>query len=186
MSEGLGGDPGSTKIFPWGDNSKYHYAILGFYGILKYLVKQDLLHVVDIGVINFSSRTIVSDGSLEDAKRVLFSWQNEGTELDLSLLLDAMEKKIGKHIVYTISDGEVFNWDSIRDRFIVVMRRHYYFHIQLGVKSEMSEDLKRAGLHVYYVRRGRDLSNLMVDLTVKSYDDYANSHTMYDWFKDRW
>ncbi len=186
MSEGLDGDPGSTKIFPWGDNSKYHYAILGFYGILKYLVKQNLLHVVDIGVVNFSSRTIVSDGSLEDAKRVLFSWQNEGTELNLSLLLDAMEKKIGKHIVYTISDGEVLNWGSIRDRFIDVMRRHYYFHIQLGVKSGMSEDLKRAGLQVYYVRRGRDLSNLMVDLTVKSYDDYANSHTMYDWFKDRW
>ena len=181
MSNGLNGSAGNKNIFPWGDNSKYHYAILGFYGILKYLVRQNMLHVVDVEVVNFSSRTIASDGSLEDAKKTLFSWQDGGTSINLSVLLNSLDRFPNeKNIVYTISDGEISNWDEIKNRFIETMKDQFYFHIQLGGTSQMAEDLKEAGLHVYFVNNGEELTKLMIDLTIEKYDQYAESHKMYN------
>ena len=42
-----GNKVGKTSAIPWGDNSKYHYALLGFYGIENFLQRQGVAQYIN-------------------------------------------------------------------------------------------------------------------------------------------
>ena len=67
-------------------------------------------------------------------------------------------------IVYTISDGEVGNWDSLKQEFIKGAKKHHYFHLQVGKKTDMYDDLKNAGL-IAKLDNGANSSKILIDLT---------------------
>lgn len=162
-----GGDYiGRTRILPWGDNSKYHYGLLAWYGLLEYLRQNHLLKKTSISLANFSDKTLFGEG-LDEAKKIALKPQFGWTHIDVNKI-----KKVYKNrgaLVFTISDGEIQNWDEIKDAFIRGVKKHHYFHLQIGHNNETTEDLEKNGLHVEYIENARDLATKVIDLTDKLY-----------------
>ncbi len=173
MKEGLpkGSSSGSEKFIPWGDNSKYHYLCKAWYGIIEYLARARILPNVNVSLGSFSSESKVKHG-LEEAKKLLFSPSFGGTSMSNKAVDDLLYG--GKSVFFTVSDGEISNWSSVKEHFIEKAKEHYYFHIQLGKHTDMSSDLKNAGLPVYCVKKGEDLERLAVDLTSRAYKAYVD------------
>ena len=157
---------GKTGAIPWGDNSKYHYALLGWYGFLEYLKQNHLLDQTKIGLGNFSSKTKISYG-LEEAKRNALRPQFSGTSIDSSKIKDIF--KGSRSLVYTISDGEIENWGDIKTSFIKNAKENYYFHLQIGSGNEMTKDLERDGLNVIEIHNAEDLANKVIEITDKNF-----------------
>ena len=155
---------GSTKIFPWGDKSKYHYALLSWYGFLEYLRQNNLLSQTSISLGNFSDETSVGKGLTEAKKRAL-SPQFGETKIDMSKISSFLEGR--DNLIFTISDGGISNWDSIKKEFIEKAKNHHYFHLQIGASDKATRDLEKAGVRVEYVESAEDLARKTIDLTDK-------------------
>lgn len=164
MQEGINArGAGNTATIPWGDNSKYHFSLLAWKGFVKYLILNGLL--VDANSIeldNFSTRTITGKG-LDNAKMVAFLPQWQNTYLN--------ERRVGEifngqgNLVFTISDGEISNWDKVKSNFLEGAKRNHYFHFQIGGHSSASKDMKTEGLQVELCRGHKDLASRVIDLT---------------------
>ena len=166
MQEDVNGrsNTGNSKIFPWGDKSKYHYSLLAWYGFLEYLKQNHLMNQTNIDLGNFSNQTLVGKG-LKQAKKIALSPQFGGTSIELDKINHFFEGR--DNLIFTISDGEISNWDSIKNKFIENAKKHQYFHLQVGHSNDTTEDLEQAGLYVGYIRNAGDLANKTIDLTDK-------------------
>ena len=165
-SYGRNRDVGNTDFIPWGTKSKYHYALLAWYGLLEYLRKNHLLRKSSVALANFSYNTEVVRG-LYKAKRLALKPQFGGTSIHMDQVKNMFEKK--GMLIFTLSDGDIQNWYSIKDEFIEYAHKHHYFHLQIGGTSRASKDLDNAGFPVFYVQGEEDLWNQVLDLTDKMY-----------------
>jgi hypothetical protein len=172
-----GGSAGDDRYIPWGRNSKYHYALLAWYGFIEYLKRNHILKKTSMSLANFSGRTILGKG-LEEAKRNALSPQWGNTYLDPQKVNEMFDSEKSM-LIFTISDGDIFNWSSIKDQFIrkIIDNEHLYFHLQLGRRgyggedydNDMCRDLKAAGIPVYYVTGENDLWQKVIEISDKVY-----------------
>lgn len=154
---------GRTSVISWGDNSKYHYALLSWYGLLEYLRENNLLKQTSIGLGNFGSSTSVAHG-LEESKKLALTPKFSGsTKIDLDAVSNIFKDQ--GMLLATISDGIIGNWREIKDKFISGAKRHNYFHMQIGNATNASRDLESAGLPVSYVKNAMDLAQTAIDIT---------------------
>ena len=49
-----GSNIGNTSIIPWGTNSKYHFGLLGWYGLLEYLKQNHVLNLPKLMLVCFN------------------------------------------------------------------------------------------------------------------------------------
>jgi hypothetical protein len=155
---------GSTKIIPWGDNSRYHYAVLGWYGLLEYLKENHLSSQTNVGLGVFSSSTQYVDG-LEESKKLILNPNFGGSTMIDSKVARNVVSGEG-NLIFTISDGDIYNWSDIKDDFIKGALRNNYFHLQIGNDSnEMLDDLEKNGLKSVRISNANDLSQKIIDLT---------------------
>ncbi len=159
---------GNKAFIPWGDKSKYHYALLGYYGIERYLQQQHIAPYVDAGVVNFSSETIAGSG--QEAHKVLLTPQWGVTTLDINKLKERVKEET---FLLTLSDGAIGNWESIKDDYKTLAQQCSTAHIQIGGKNQFSEDLESWGVAVYYVGKNDDLAKLMVKVASDKYKQVA-------------
>lgn len=174
MAEGMNGSEGSKTAIPWGDNSKYHYALLGFYGIENFLQRQGVAPYITHGVALFSSQTRYKESDfngLDDVRKLALSPEFGGTQLDAGILTKALKGR--ESFVLSISDGEIGNWEAERDEFRKLASQNYYAHIHLGGNTEFTNDLESWKIPVFYVKSGNDLAHLMVDLTKRNYERFT-------------
>ncbi|MDD5133045.1 MAG: hypothetical protein PHD81_03060 [Candidatus Nanoarchaeia archaeon] len=161
-----GHNVGKTSVIPWGDQSKYHYALLGWYGLLEYLKQNHLLKQQSINLANFSSQTHMKQG-LEESKRLALNPQFGGTKIDLDEIKYLFKNK--GMLIFTISDGEIENWDGIKNDFIKYAKQHYYFHLQIGNENSITKEMKENGLYVECIKNAEDLSTKVINLTDNLY-----------------
>lgn len=174
MKNGINGGSGKTNFIPFGDKSKYHFALLGYYGIENFLQKQGIAPYIEHGVSLFSDKTRFKKGDYNDlikTRKLLFEPNWGCTNLDAGVLKDALGGK--ESFFMSISDGEVSNWNSEKSEIKKLMEQNHYAHIQLGSETNMTEDLESWGMPVFYVNSGKDLSKLMVDITKKTYHPFV-------------
>ncbi|MDO8517617.1 MAG: hypothetical protein Q7S33_05845 [Nanoarchaeota archaeon] len=175
MASGINSSDAGSKIsIPWGDKSKYHYALLGFYGIENFLQQQGVAQYIQHGLSVFSSGTRYSEGNFMDLERVrklALTPEFGNTNLDAGVLKKALEGK--ESFVLSLSDGEVGNWNSQKGDFKSLAEKNYFAHVQIGSESQFSNDLKSWGFPVFYVNSGQDLSKLMVDITKQTYNRFV-------------
>ena len=174
MKEGINGDKGDTSFIPFGNNSKYHYALLGYYGIENFLQNQGISPYINHGVSLFSSKTRFKKGSyneLAETRKLLLHPDWGSTNLDTKVLKDALEGD--ESFFLSISDGSIDNWEGEKGEIKKLIEKNYYAHIQLGRETNMSQDLKSWGMPVFYVNSGEDLSKLMVDITKNAYHPFV-------------
>jgi hypothetical protein len=157
-----GNNIGNTKLIPWGDNSKYHYALLGWYGLLKYLRDIGQLKRTNIALYNFSGVTLAGKG-LKEAKRVALNPQFGGTYIDKEAVKETFKGR--NNLILTISDGYIGNWDEIREEFIKGAKNNYFCHIQIGNRNNFTKDLEKNGLNVVYVKGNEDLYKAVIDFS---------------------
>lgn len=180
MKESLGGrsvvmNPESPEERQWNSDCKYHYALVGWYGIQRFLESQHIAQYVDNSVVNFSDNTRTSGRKswrdLNVVKKLLFSPQFGGTTLDERVI--NQELSDDDCFVLSLSDGDIQNWDSVKESFKKNVVGKKYAHIHLGSANKFTSDLKRWGVPVYFVKSGEDLSRLMVKVTGDQYKSYA-------------
>lgn len=157
---------GNHRIIPWGDNSKYHHALLSWYGLLEYLKQNHLLQQTGIALGNFSNDTYIGQG-LAEAKRMALRPQFGDTYLDIDKIRKLFRDR--EMLVFTVSDGEIQNWGGIKEEFMRLAGRHHYFHLQIGYPDSTSRELEAAGFRVEYVMNAADLGKKVIDLTDRLY-----------------
>lgn len=161
---------GNTSFIPWGDNSKYHYALLGYYGIENFLQRQGIAQYITHGLSMFSSQTRYDEGNFHDIDRVrkqALSPDWGTTNIDADVLKQALKGR--ESFVLSISDGGIDNWSSERDECKELIKNNYFAHIQIGGSTNFTNDLDSWGVPVSYVNSGKDLSHLMVKITKDCY-----------------
>ena len=174
MKDGVDGNPGDKTFIPWGDRSKYHYALLGFYGIEQFLQAQGIAQYIGHGLSLFSSSTRYEESKFPDLHRLrklALSPEFGNTRLDAGTLANALKGR--ESFVLSISDGEVENWESAKPQFLELAKNNSYGHIQIGSRNGFSGDLESAGLPVFYVGSGDELSKLMVNIAEDSYKRFT-------------
>jgi len=158
---------GDTSIIPWGDKSGYHYAVLSFYGVLKQLEIMRLLHKVDISASIFHSTTHSAKG-LAKCKELLLNPTSGGTYINIRSVREMLKGK--KNALFPfISDGDIYNWDEVKEEFIALAKEQQFFMIKVFGENETTRDLRKAGLTVKVVRSYSDVVGLVVDLTARTY-----------------
>ena len=170
MADGVDGSEGNTTFIPWGDNSKYHYALLGFYGIENFLQMQGIAQYIGHGLSLFSSSTRYDEADfrgIQKLRKLALSPEFGSTRLDAHTLVDALKGR--ESFVLSISDGEIGNWHEAKPEFEKLARDNYFAHIQIGYENQFTRDLEQAGFPVFYVNSGDELSRLMVNVATNTY-----------------
>jgi hypothetical protein len=166
---------GKEKTIPWGDNSKYHYALLGIYGIEQFLQAQGIAQYIGHGLSLFSSTTRYEEADFRDIqklRKLALSPEFGSTRIDANTLLKALQGR--ESFVLSISDGEIGNWsDSTKSDFLDLAKQNYFGHIQIGPDTGFTRDLKENDLPVFPVNSGEELSKLMVNIATDTYKRFT-------------
>ncbi len=176
LNSNNGEDNGRTNVVPWGDQSKYHYALLAYYGIEKALHRLGVATKTRYNLITFSSRTEATgekeyEDRTEMKKRILNPAFGGFTSLNIDVLVKEARQK--GSVLMTISDGEIQNWDDIKDRFKQVIADKFYVHFQIGNETESTRDLKSWGVPVIEISDAAEMPRKAIDITKKFYQSYA-------------
>jgi len=161
---------GNKNFIPWGDKSKYHFGLLGFYGIENFLQQNGIAQYIDHGLTLFSSQTRYKEAGfsgLDEVRKLALRPDWDGTRIDAQALKKSLNGR--ESFVLSISDGEIGDWESQKDEVKKLADNNYYAHIQIGSETEFTQDLESWGKPVFYVQSGEDLSRLMVDATRDTY-----------------
>lgn len=178
MQEGIDGNQGNTTFIPWGDNSKYHFALLGFYGIENFLQSQGIAQYIGHGLSLFSSTTRYKETEFKDLhqlRKLALSPEFGNTSLDAGTLLDKLKGR--ESFVLSISDGEIQNWSQARKEFLDLAKDNYFAHIQIGGKNQFTSDLEKNDFPVFHVSSGEELSKLMVNVATDTYRRFVKNET---------
>jgi hypothetical protein len=161
-----GGDSvGSDKLVPWGDNSKYHWGLEAQFGIFEYFRRNHLLSQNTILSAFFGKNTNIAKG-FNDVRDYLLKPNFESTtHLDFDQIKDFFKGK--GNLIYTIGDGQIWNWSDIKDNFIKEAKKHNYVHLHMGTPNDMTDDLESAGFEVVIAEDGKGIPKKMIDLTDK-------------------
>lgn len=170
-----GTDTGKKHIIPWGDNSKYHYAVLSYYGVEKALHRLGIGVRTKYNVITFSEDTkATGTQAYHDDKRkqrILNPVFGDTTVIDAAVLKKECHEP--ESILMTISDGAIHNWHNIKNDFKSIIKDKFYVHFQIGAETETTRDLKSWGATVIPVNNAQDLPRRAIDVARTFYKNYA-------------
>ncbi|MBI4152333.1 hypothetical protein HY495_01370 [Candidatus Woesearchaeota archaeon] len=168
LSPDNNGNVGDKTFIPWGDRSKYHFALKGIYGIDNFLERQGISDYVESEIVTFGSTTqTTGKGCLrrEEERRALLRVPNDGSTTINPAVLQNGEKAF----LVSISDGEIQNWDETKAAYKTVIEAADYCHIHIGARNTFTQDLESWGVPVQYVRGDDDFSRLLLDVTSTYY-----------------
>ncbi len=160
----------------WAVDSKYHYALLGAFGAVKWLRSEKIAPYLKYNVTMFSSSTRTSGWKpYHDLEKSLeMFWQPEFGNTYINMEVLAPQLQTGQSVIIFISDGNIYNWNDIKEEFRRKTKNHLLSYIQIKDKTATGEDLKKWGLPVYHVSKKEDLQGLIIDLTKQSYKQRRN------------
>ena len=159
---------GDTNFIPWGDNSKYHFALKGYFGIDNYLERQGVAPFMECSVLGLSGENAIKGRSKEVAKKLLHKPSGDYTFLDTSQLEEELS---GSALVVSISDGQV-SVPSDTLSLDAKLKKYDYVHFQIGYKTDKNgntiknaycQHVESLGKPVLYTTGDDGLSNAMVN-----------------------
>lgn len=170
--------PEQTPSIPWGDESRYHFALLGVYGSLKWLQQKGIAPYIRYNTTLFGDTTRSSGwhdySNIERTKQNLFNVPNSAsTRLDTEVLQRHLKRDPA--VVIMLSDGGIHNWGEVREDFRRISSPHYLSLVQMGPPTLATEDIKSWGKPIYMVENAEDMRGLIVDLTKQSTKKYLEA-----------
>lgn len=168
-SESMSKPERGRRIGNWYSDSKYHYALLGFYGIINFLTRNNILpnRIALTLFSTYSKSIIIYPEGIQKAEYLLFEPQFNDTLIDLNQVKNISEK-LGKHVMIMISDGDIHNWDDVKKEMIDIMKKNYSAFISIKEKNKPYRDLGGVA-KVFYVENEKDISKVMLDFVEESY-----------------
>ncbi len=160
---------GNTNFIPWGDNSKYHYALKGLYGVNNFLIQQGVSAYVGAEIITFgdvvrkTGRTLLGS---DEERRALLKMPSGGTMIDAQAIAESTGERC---FMISVSDGDILNWASQKDAFKKAISSADYCHLHIGQKNEFTSDIESWGVPVYYVSGDDKLSGLFIKVASSYY-----------------
>ena len=166
---------GRQNIVPWGDNSKYHYALLAYYGVEKALHRMGVGTKTRYNLVTFSSRTeATGEKSYEDRtaikRRILEPVFGDSTSIDTGILARSAHEP--GSVLMTISDGDIQNWDSVKNDFKRIIADKFYVHFQIGSDTQTTRDLESWGATVVKISDAAEMPKKAIDITKRFYQSY--------------
>jgi len=156
---------GDTSCIPWGDKSKYHFALKGYFGIDNFLERQGVAPYIESCILGFSGESAVKGNSNLVAKSIL-TVPSGVTSLDVSGLERELEENA---FVLSISDGSLSLNGEQKRKFESKIQGCDYAHIQIGSETPFSNYLREQGVQVLTVKGDEDLSRTMVSFVSDYY-----------------
>lgn len=168
---------GRTNIVPWGDNSKYHYALLAYYGVEKALHRLGVGIRTKYNMLTFSEKTEATGEKHYEEKtqikqRILNPTFGGNTKIDIGVL--AKHTREPGSILMTISDGAIYNWDEIRNDFKKIIADKFYVHFQIGEDTQTIRDLESWGATVVKIKDASQMPRRAIEITQNFYKSYAS------------
>lgn len=165
----------SNKFLEWGRKSKFHYALCGFFGILKYLELERIAPLLHYEAITFSDNTLTSGrrdyGEIDKVKKFVVKKPQCGwTNLEINVLKKAVGER--ENLIIMLSDGEIQNWGKIKDEFRKIIDRNLFSFIEIGGMHATGSDLRKWGKKVYPVENKKDLVRLQIEIAKSEYDKF--------------
>ncbi len=160
----------SREIIPWG--KKYHNAILGIYAVFSFLKRIKIVTYIKYCLIQFSSHTITTGWlnyrDMKIFKQKLFSPERGKTNLSTKIVEKVLEESKNEKFILLITDSEIHNWSSIRDRLIRLLSKNHTFFFQIGNEGKVSQILKN---HFNYikVKNPQDLAGKIIEVSKNVY-----------------
>jgi len=158
-------DVGDKSFIPWGDKSKYHFGLKGYFGIDNFFESQGIAPYIESCVLGYSGESAIRGKSGIVARQLLVE-PSGGTSLDIEGLEKELEEQA---MVMSISDGEFSINREEKERLTKKLEFCDYAHIQIGDETEYSSFIKQLGKPVITVRGDDDLSNAMVSFVSNHY-----------------
>lgn len=160
-----GNEVGDTGFIPWGDNSKWHYALKGYFGIDNFFRNQGVIDYIKNDILGFSGEKLITGKSDEVAKALLVK-PDGGTYMDVDRLIKQLNDNC---FVLSISDGE-FSIDDQQEKLLLEKISNVdYAHIQIGKPNDYYKFLQKNTIPTLLVKGDDDLSNLMVNFVSNYY-----------------
>ncbi len=160
MTESADGNGiGDTSFIPWGDKSKYHFALKGYFGIDNFLERQGIAPYVQAVALGFSGEE-TEKGFYKDVAKSLLETPSGGTAFDIERLERELDKSA---LVLSISDGECSLSERAKQGIEKKLNECDFAHIQIGGSTGFSQYLESRGVPVFYVKGDNDLSGIMVN-----------------------
>ena len=138
--------------------------------------RQGIAQYIQHGLSLFSSSTRYKEAGfsgIDEVRKLALNPEFGDTYLDAKILEQPLSGR--ESFVLSLSDGEISNWETEREKIIQLAKNNYYAHIQIGSGTEFSSDLESSEIPVFYVNSGNDLSKLMVDITKKTYNKFTKN-----------
>ena len=166
---------GRQNIVPWGDNSKYHYALLSYYGVEKALHRMGVGTKTRYNIVTFSSRTeATGEKSYEDRtaikRRILEPVFGDSTNIDTGILARSAHEP--GSVLMTISDGDIQNWETAKNDFKRIIADKFYVHFQIGSDTQTTRDLESWGATVVKISDAAEMPKRAIDVTKGFYQSY--------------
>lgn len=167
----------SFKRSPDGKFSgQYHLALLGCWGIFRYIEEQNAGENIWACSLNFSNTTRSSDwhplGALEPVKRNLAAFQGHGTRLDPAVLRRAAGSCPGEFLAVVVTDGGLGNTAEALDELrktMVAGNRVVQLHI--GAENAFTTGIRAMGGTVNIINKPEDLVDLCIGLAKQHYGE---------------
>lgn len=160
-----GSGVGDKSCIPWGDRSKFHFALKGYFGIDNFFERQGIAQYIKNCVLGFSGEPALKGNTEEVAKSLLVN-PSGGTSFDIGGLEKELEEGA---FVISISDGDFSLDDALKERLSRKLVACDYAHIQIGADSAYSEFLREKNTQVINVKGDEDLSRAMVSFVSDYY-----------------
>lgn len=167
-------DSGSMGGLSVGD--KYFMAMMGLYGTKNWLAKNGHIDYIKFGLIQFSSSTrawgFETFEYAHGMKKLILNPQNSGTALDIEITRKMIYNHNKKLIIIMLSDGDIYNWNSINNQFKNLMRLHQFTFLGIQGLGNAGHDLSNNGFNAINITNPSKLHEIVIDVAASSYSDY--------------
>ncbi|MBI1969578.1 hypothetical protein HYS48_02695 [Candidatus Woesearchaeota archaeon] len=163
-------------------SGQYHYAVLAFYSILRFLEEEGIAPLLNYHTINFSNSTVSSGwcsyGELERAKKALFDYQGSATMLDPQELAKMRRTRRDNVVCFMLTDSQ-FNLASnakaiLREIDAMLSTGGIGVYLfQIGSPTPFSKALEQRGVPVHPIESTEDFLHMGIRFTRDLYGEVA-------------
>jgi len=161
-------NPWANEKKQWTDTSIYHWELRHFIGLCELFKRKGTLKSSNVRLGLFSDTTRLAE-NLEESEKLALTPSFGSTYLNENYLEKFFEGE--GSLCYLETDGEIGNWDSLKNYFIENTKKHHFVFLQYGEKSQAYKDVKKAGLKTLLIDKNtiKNSDKLLVDFTLKEF-----------------
>jgi len=165
---------GSMKWDPRGGTGPYDSLLRAIYSVFNFLEKHNKAQYMRFAVVNFSSTTVktpwLAFAELRRVKESLFKYQGGGTKLDCDTIRQIVNASGDRFLCLMVTDAQISNVTDVFNTVkMMADRGHGFVLVQIGQRSPLFEQARKAGLAAHVINDPGKLEGLCLDYARKTW-----------------